>query len=240
MQYKSTYFKFSFNKDFSTSGYAYKLRYDAEFQAQRLLSINIKCEQTNSYLRKIGVLAEDQTIIDLSISKIDEILERYGLREKITEARPILQSIVINKDRLLIDKVVELNLSHVDIEAINSLLSSLNLLQPNTSVLDLDIPRLNELDEILSKPPYFYGHNTIDCNRLSELSQLKGMIQDAENSRFSIEDHQNLNNHLTEIAADGWKLHSMQPITRTITNNQNPHIDCHSIQEGFVILWEKN
>lgn len=240
MQYKSTYFKFSVNKDFATSGNAYKLRYDAEFQAQRLLSINTKCEPTNSYLRKIGVLAEDQTIIDLTISKIDEILERYALREKITDARPVLQAIAINKDRLLIDKVVELNVKQVVIEDVNSLLTSLNLLEPNVSVLDIDIPRLKELDEILNKPPYFYGHNTLDINRLSELSLLKGMIQDAENSRFSIEDHQNLNNHLTEIAADGWKLHSMQPITKTITYNQNPHIDCHSIQEGFVILWEKN
>jgi hypothetical protein len=240
MQYKSTYFKFSVNKDFATSGNAYKLRYDAEFQAQRLLSINIKCEPTNSYLRKIGVLAEDQTIIDLPLSKIDEILERNGLRGKITDAWRVLPSIVIKKDRLLIDKVVALNVSQVDIEAINSLLTSLNLLQPNVSVLDIDSSRLKELEDILMKPPYFYGHNEIDINRLSELSQLKGMIQDADKSRFSVEDHQNLNNHLAEIAADGWKLHSMQPITRTITYKNNPEIDSHSIQEGFVILWEKN
>jgi hypothetical protein len=64
-----------------------------------------------------------------------------------------------------------------------------------------------------------------------------------EMKRYTSEDEQNFNNHLNENAVDGWRLHSVNPISKglydwSIGERAGAGYG-HDIMEGFVLIWEK-
>jgi hypothetical protein len=75
----------------------------------------------------------------------------------------------------------------------------------------------------------------------SQLEKLKET--EFVNSRFTKIDEENLDQHLKSMGAEGWKLHSMNPIIRSL-HDRNKSITEQSdfninVTEGYILIWER-
>jgi len=82
--------------------------------------------------------------------------------------------------------------------------------------------------------------------RVKKLQELRKRLNEIEKvtNRYTREDEVRLNSHLIEVAAEGWRLHSMNPIIKGLHDMElDYHAGYgfgHDIQEGFVMVWEKD
>lgn len=110
---------------------------------------------------------------------------------------------------------------------------------------------ISYLEEIQNPEHEIYQDRKDNYYKVS--SNLSGLIikkrqqRDLNNQRFTTDHEQELNNHLNEIAEDGWKLFSMNPIIKGYNDyNFSSRVESsygygfgHSVLEGFVLVWEK-
>jgi hypothetical protein len=83
---------------------------------------------------------------------------------------------------------------------------------------------------------------------IEDLIIKKEFYRDLNNQRFTNNHEQELNKHLNEIAEDGWKLFSMNPIIKGLKDYNYSSANYgsygygygHSVLEGFVLVWEKH
>lgn len=95
---------------------------------------------------------------------------------------------------------------------------------------------LAKLEEILKKQSGY-------SRDLRNLIRLKRMLENFDNKRFTEQDNTLLNEHISTIASEGWKLTSMQPILKGLYDycgtDGHAYGYGHNVTEGFVIVWEK-
>lgn len=87
------------------------------------------------------------------------------------------------------------------------------------------------------------GSQFVKTEVFSRLIELKQILESIDDQRYTIEDNNKFNLHLNEIASEGWKLHTINPITKGLFQAQawekGGYGFGNNVQEGFVLVWEK-
>jgi len=130
---------------------------------------------------------------------------------------------IIYRDRLEKDKII------LDINNLEKII----LTQIGSKFEDKLITEysIKELIEIQKEVPQY--------KNLQELIQKKQTLEGIPNQRYTDEDNTLFQNHINEVAKDGWVLVSFQPILKGIYGSVLDGGFGTSITEGFVIVWEK-
>jgi len=78
---------------------------------------------------------------------------------------------------------------------------------------------------------------------LQRLLHIYSVLINKKEYRFTLEDEIELNKHMEHVASEGWRLHSMKEINRAVSNvggfYNGGYGYGYTIQEGFVMVWEK-
>lgn len=106
---------------------------------------------------------------------------------------------------------------------------------------------INEWQKEVELPKIREKLSFTDVLSLKEVKKLKELMIRLDNikdtHRFTNKDEANLNLHLSTSAKEGWRLHSMQPVSKGIYDwKLCDHSGAgygHDIQEGFLLIWEK-
>lgn len=97
-----------------------------------------------------------------------------------------------------------------------------------------------ELEKLLSSNRYVVSSNSY---LISPILRLRRILRDIDNQRYTTIDNQLLTEHLNKNAVGGWKLNSMQPITKGLYDygfsSDAGYGYGQNVIEGYVIIWEK-
>ncbi len=130
---------------------------------------------------------------------------------------------------------------------------------PNIDIVELK-NKLIKQDNLVLELLNFYGFNRNQIDLFNIIIMISNNHNDANSfveiikeyneinnvsleQRYSKNDEDRLNEHLSKEASEGWRLHSMNEINRAVSDygglRDGGYGYGYTIQEGFVMVWEK-